>query len=176
MAPADFTRVWNAMRQDLPIEAIMEQIDNASNEAFKCHNTQDRNVTSHPHLLGAALAYHCHAAVVRRIAARITSNFIFSECLRDLTYRHCDREVVEGVLACIGLHEKDVDYNGWLAYALNHEQRAWFWSLTVAGRFLQHFYRKDAGIKQRVSRAVVGPPIAYMRKIRELLDLPENVE
>lgn len=176
MAPADFMRVWSAMRQDLPLEAIMAEINTASNEAFKCHNTQDRNVTSHPHLLGAALAYHCHAAVVRRIATRTTSNFIFSECLRDLTRLHCDREVVEGVLACIGIHEKDVDYTGWLAYALNHEQRTWFWNLPIAGRFLQHFYHTDANIKQRVSRAVSSAPIICVRKIRELLDLPENAE
>lgn len=176
MIECTFEGIWDAMRQELPLEDILAAIDLANDDVFKCHRTRDRTVTEHPFLLGAALAYRCDVAIVRKISVRTTSNFIFSECLRDLSRLHCLREVAEGVLACIGMQESAVDYTGWLAYALNHEHRAWFWEFRIGGRFLRHFYHRDANIKQRVSRALSDLPPPCVRKIRALLDLPMGVE
>jgi len=176
MVESTFNDIWDAMRQDLPLKDILAAIDRANDDVFKIHHARDRSVTEHPFLLGAALAYHVDAAIVQKISIRTTNNFILSECLRDLTRLHCSREVVEDILTCIGFHESSVDYTGWLAYALNNERRAWFWTRLIGGKFLHHFYNKDPNIKQRVSRALTDMPPPCVQKIRALLDLPEGVE
>lgn len=171
-----FRSIWSAMRRDAPLEEVLALINVAENEAFECHRTRDCTVVSHPHLLGAALAYHVHAAVVRRIVNRTTDMFVFSECLPDLTRLHCTRDVVNAVLSCVTVDDQDVDLKTWLIYTLTHEKRAWFWDQSVAGRFLQHVYRIDVDIQKRVIRLIANMHCDSVRVIRDLLDLPENTQ
>ena len=172
-----FCTIWDAMRQDRPVYEILEMISKADDRAFKCgERTRDRVMTQQPTLLGAALAYRCDSTIVQAICARTTSNFIYSECLRDLTRLRVCRASVKHVLDALGLQEKGVDYNGWLGNALLNEHRSWFWLESMAGRFLKHAYDSDEGVHQRVLRGLGQLPAACSQIIREVVYLPEALE
>ena len=169
---ASFDDIWEALREDVDTDTLLEMVTLASEDEFDKYQPLD----GVSYLVEAAMVFRCDAAVFRALCERTSSSHKMKKAWHAQVHLRAPKEFCVHLAHCYsnkGLEtaEERID---WIERCMRGERRTWFWKEVVAAQIA--LVQDKSSLQKYFADWIHEMPAGVSAYLRTALGLPDDYE